>query len=177
LAASAMRTLLIVISLFYLSCSDNKTSETKIVKGDTSALAINDTFKIDCEQPNIYNLIVRSDTTFDSNNYNGHTIKSFDIKGRLLKTFVTNLFESNSKNIYSSTTVYDTSGHVIYDAKTKEFIRWHCYSYKYNINGNLISKTGYSSGEIGVKILYIYEGDRLIKEITERPGQKSEKLH
>jgi antitoxin component YwqK of YwqJK toxin-antitoxin module len=147
------------------------------MKTDSLILPVTDTFKIECDVPNIKSLIVRNDTTVNRKNYIGHIIKSFDSKNRLLKVFVSNLYESNVDKIYSSTSVYDTAGHVIYEDKTEKFIRFHCYSYKYDLNGHIISKIGYSSGEIGIKVSYIYEGGKLIKEITERPGQKTEKTY
>lgn len=172
-----MRTLLITISFFYLSCTDALSNRTKVAKSGTTIVPKSDTFKVICNKPNIDNRIVRSDTTFDYTNYKGHTIKSYDKEGRLIEIYVSNLFESNSKNIFSTITVYDTAGHVIYDAKTKEFICWHCYSYKYDTSGHLVFKVGYSSGELGIKQTYIYDGDKLIKEVVERPTGKVEKVY
>lgn len=170
-----MRTLLIIISLTYFSCSGNSSDEKKTVINGNSSITIDDTSKINCVKPNIENLIVHSDTTVDYPHYKGHTIKSFDVQKRVRQIFESNLFESNSKNIVSSTIIYDTIGHIIYEDKTKEFIRWHYYCYKYDTNGHLVFKEGYSSNEMGIKVLYIYDNDKLIKEITEHSGQKNEK--
>ena len=150
---------------------------TKIAKSGTFAILMSDTFKLNCDKPNIDSFIVHRDTIFDYNNYNGHTIKSLDKKGRSIQLYVSNLFESNSKNIYSETTIYDTARHIVYEDKTKEFIRWHCYSYRYDIRGHLVFKEGYSSGELGLKASYIYEGETLVKEIVERLTGKVEKIY
>jgi hypothetical protein len=149
----------------------------KADKSGTVTLPISDTFKINCDKPNIENLILSNDTTYDYPNYKGHTIKSFDKGKRLIQVFVSNLFESNSKNIVSATTIYDTAGHTIYEDKTKEFIRWHCYCYKFDTKGHLIFKEGYSSGEMGIRVAYIYDNDKLVKEISEHGGKKVEKTY
>jgi hypothetical protein len=172
-----MKTLLIVISFFYLSCSSNSSIKTNTTNTSIIAIPISDTFKLNCDKPNIERLIVRSDTTFDYNNYEGHTIKSFDNQRRLRKLFISNLFESNSKSIYSSTAIYDTAGHIIYEDKTMEFIRWHCYCYKYDPRGHLIFKEGYSSGEMGIRETYMYQEDKLVKKITERLTGQVEKVY
>ena len=102
-------------------------------------------------------------------------IKSYDSHNRLRETGITNLYENDSRKIFSSTEIYDTVGHLIFENKTQEFICWHCYKYTYDNAGHLIFKSGFSSGEVGVNISYIYDGDKLIKEIAERAGEKTEK--
>jgi hypothetical protein len=129
-----------------------------------------DTFKLDCEQPDINKIIVRNDTIINYSKYNGHLVKSYDSNNRLRRVFITNLYESNSKKIFSSTEIYDTAGHIIYECKTQEFVCWHCFKYKYDKAGHLINKSGYSSGEIGINVSYIYDNDKLVKEIIEHPG-------
>lgn len=140
-------------------------------------LPTKDTFKLICEMPNIEELIVRSDTSYDYPNYKEHTIRSFDKKNRLIQVFKSNLFESNTKKIYSETVIYDTAGRIIYEDKTKQFTRWHYYCYKFDTNGNMIYKEGYSSGEMGLRVSFMYENGKLVKEISERGGRKIEKIY
>ncbi len=172
-----MKTLIIILPFLYLSCSDNSSSKIKTAKDKIITLPISDTFKLTCDKPSIEKLILHNDTTYDYPNYKGHIIKSFDKEKRLIQVFESNLFESNSKNIVSATTIYDTAGHIIYEDKAKEFLRWHCYCYKFDTKGHLIFKEGYSSGEMGIRISFIYENDKLVKEITEHGGQKVETIY
>ncbi len=172
-----MKLLLITISVFYLSCSDYPSSNTKNAKSRTINLLANNTFKLICSKPDIEGLIFRYDTTYDYPDYKGHTIKSFDKEKRLLQVFVSNLFESNTEYVVSSTTIYDTAGYVIYEDKTRGGIRLHCYCYHYDTEGHLIFKWGYSSGETGIRESCIYENGRLIKKIVERVEQEVEIIY
>jgi len=173
-----MRILTIIVLFIFFSCSGHKTDNAnKFISVDTIQTK-NDPFVINCTPPNVERLIVRSDTTFRMENYDGHRIKSFDSKGRLVRFIRANLFESNSNNIYSFTTFYDSVGHVIYEDKVKGFnSKWHCYCFQYDELGQLIMKSGYSSGEIGIKVTYVYKDDKLVNEIIERADGKKEIQH
>jgi hypothetical protein len=175
LAASAMKLLLFINIVISLSCLENKhhiSTATNRTNANTTKL---DTFQVDCTLPNLDSSIVRRDTIIDYPKYKGHLIKSYDSRDRLKETEIINLYENDSRKMFSATEIYDTIGHLIFENKTKEFISWHCYKYTYDKMGHLVSKSGFSSGEVGVKISYFYDGDRLIKEITERAGEKTEK--
>lgn len=171
-----MKILIIILPFLYLSCTGHSGAGKKTAKSGTVITPISDTFKLTCTKPNVDNLHLYNDTVYDYPDYKGHTIKSFDKKKRLMQVFESNLFESNSKKIVSATTIYDTAGHIIYEDKTNGLIRWHCYCYKFDAKGHLIFKEGYSSGEMGIRVSYIYDKDKLIKEITERGGQKIETI-
>lgn len=161
---------LIIIPLFLiLSCSNKKSKSSKTVatNQDTS-IAL-------CFMPEIHNLIRRCDTLFDQSNYKGHIIRCFDKNGQLLKRDSTNLFQSDSRKIFSYKVIYDSNGHLLYESISQGLITFHCYSYNYDSEGHLIEKQGYSSGEMGVKISYIYKDGKLIKEITDRSGDRKEK--
>jgi hypothetical protein len=164
-----MKRLIIIPLLSLLSCSNkkNKSSETIASTQDTSISF--------CSIPEIDNLILRCDTSYDPNKDKGHVIRCFDKYGQLLKKDSINLFESDSKKIFEYKVIYDSVGHFLYESISEGLITFHCYSYRYDKEGHLIEKQGYSSGEIGVKILYIYKDGKLIKEITERLGNRIEK--
>lgn len=157
-----------------------KSSTTSKIKSDstTNLDSINsDTFHVQCDIPQIENIIAKCDTTFSTKNYKGHVIKCFDKVGQLLKIDSTNLFESNMNKVYDYLKLYDTVNRLTYESISQELIKFHCYRYKYDESGHLTEKSGYSSGELGIKVTYVYEGDKLIKEITERPGGKTEKIY
>ena len=172
-----MNPLIFISTFLFFSCNNRADFIATKNSINTTTQATIDTFKIDCTPPNLTNIIVRSDTTIDYKKYNGHLIQSYDTQNRLRQRLITNLYESNSKKIFSSTEIYDTVGHIIYENKTHEMICWHCYKYTYDNAGHLIEKSGYSSGELGIKISYIYNGNKLVKEITERLGQKNVKTY
>jgi len=150
----------------FLCCSEGK---------NTSKAS--EVFSIDCNTPHIANLIVRNDTIFHSNIDEGDVIKSYDEFGHLLKTDSTNSSRINSDRIFSYESIYDILGHLLYDAITQDSIKFHCYSYKYDKEGNRVEKQGYSSGELGIKITYVYKNGKLSKEIIEKPGSKYEVNH
>ncbi|PZR01894.1 MAG: hypothetical protein DI539_28095, partial [Flavobacterium psychrophilum] len=177
MAARTRDTLMIILPFLFLSCSNNKNAKTEISDSVNVPLTIGDTFKLTCNKPSIEDIIAHSDTIYDYPNYKEHTIKSYDREKRLIQVFESNLFESNSKDIFSATTIYDTAGRKIYEDKTKGFIRWHCYFYKFDTKGHLIFKEGYSSGEVGIRVSYIYDNGKLIREVTEHGGQKVETIY
>jgi hypothetical protein len=151
------------------ACSNHISSKQPIASQDTTR------FNIDYLPYSMHNMIVHSDTTFDMNNYHGHIIRFYDNKERLAKITVTNLFESDFSKIYAVDSIYDTTGHVIYEDQVMAGTRWHCYQYEFDSHARLITRTGYSSGDIGSKLTYIYEGDKLVKQISEPLGKISVK--
>jgi len=169
----------ILVSYRFYNDVIKKTANSKITSDFTpnSFANTSDTFDIQCNIPVIDNSIARCDTTFSTDNYKGHIIKCFDKVGRLLKYDSTNLFESNMNKIYDYSRIYDTLNHLVYESISQGLVRFHCYSYKYDGKSHLIEKSGYSSGELGIKVLYVYDGDKLLREITERPGKKTEKIY
>ena len=167
-----------------IACNPKNDIQKTIVKSVDSlkidTLALNPTnkkdtlsrniLKINCDIPNIEKYIVRSETLLLKNSF--HEIKYYDNNNRLLKIFESNLWENNSDYIQSSTYIYDTLGHLIYEDKSNLTTRWQCYCYKYDSKGHLVHKEGYGSGDLFTKINYIYKGDKLIKEIKENPTYK-----
>ena len=164
-----MKCLIIIPLFFMVSCSNKKNKSSKIVAANQ------DTSIALCFMPVIDNLIRLCDTLFDQSNYKGHIIRCFDKNGQLLKTDSTNLFQSDPGKIFSYKFIYDSNGHLLYESISQGLITFHCYSYSYDNEGHLIEKQGYSSGEMGVKISYIYKDGKLIKEITDRSGDRKEK--
>jgi hypothetical protein len=130
-----------------------------------------------CEKPKIESLVFKRDTTYDYPNLKKYTIRSFDLEKRLRQIFISHSFDSDSgPTEVSSTTIYDTAGHIVYEDKREGFARLHCNNYRYDATGRLLFKEGFSSNELGVKQTYIYEGDKLIKLATERITGKTEKV-
>lgn len=82
-----MKILITILPILYLSFSDNSSADTKNGDREMLDLPTKDTFKLICEMPNIEELIVRSDTSYDYPNYKEHTIRSFDKKNRLIQVF------------------------------------------------------------------------------------------
>lgn len=145
-----MKILLVVITLLCFSCAGKPIPNLKAIDSSITTTAIyNDTIFIACEQPDVSDLITTSDTIIDYSN-RGDTIKSYNKEKRLIRISFSKTYENNSKNFNSFTTIYDTSGRIIYEDKTQGFTRWHCYSYKYDANDHLVYKEGYSSGEMGI---------------------------
>ncbi len=159
-----------LLAFLFLSCADKQRPAAKSSNNDTSQVK-NNTFTTDCTLPNLEGIITRSDTIIDYKKYKGHLIKSFDSRNRLRETVVANLYESNIDKSFSTTEVYDSIGHLIYENKIEGYDIWHCYKYTYDSAGHLVSKAGFSSGTMGVKISYVYDGDSLVEKITERPGK------
>jgi hypothetical protein len=159
-----------IIPLFLIvSCTNKKNKSSKTIATNQNILIAL------CSMPEIDNLILRCDTSFDQSNYKGHIIRCFDKNGQLLKKDSTNLFQNDSRKIFSYKVIYDSAGHLLYESISEGLIAFHCYSHRYDKEGHLIEKEGYSSGEIGVKISYIYKDGKLIKEITERSGDRKVK--
>jgi len=169
----------ILVSYRFYNDLVKSTATPKTKSNSTTNLVSNssDTFHIQCDIPAIENIIANCDTIFNTKNYKGHVIKCFDKVGHLLKIDSTNLFESNMNKVYAYSKIYDTANRLTYESISKGLVKFHCYTYKHDANGHLIEKSGYSSGELGIKVSYVYEGDKLIKEITERPGEKTEKSY
>lgn len=163
------------MAVLFLSCADKHRPVATSSKTDTS-LVKNNTFNIDCTEPRLEAIITRSDTIVDYEKFEGHLIKSYDSQNRLRQTVISNLYESNADKVFSTTEVYDTVGHLIYENKIEKHTIWHCYKYGYDSAGHLVSKAGYSSGTMGVKESYIYDGDSLVEKITERPGKITKEL-
>jgi|GEM_PF-1322940 len=159
-----------LLVLLFLSCADKKRPVATSSKTDTSQVKDN-TFNIDCTEPRLEAVITRSDTIIDYEKFNGHLIKSYDSQNRLRQTVISNLYENNADKVFSITEIYDSVGHLIYENKIQKYTIWHCYKYSYDNAGHLVSKAGYSSGTMGVKETYVYDGDSLVEKITERPGK------
>jgi hypothetical protein len=147
-----MKYLIFIFAPFFLFCTSKTVSIAKILNTDSTTQAKSDTLKIDCAIPDLSNIIVRNDTTFDYRKFKGHAIESYDSKNRLRRREITNLYENNSKNIFSEIEIYDTVGHKVYESKTRGLVCWHCFKYSYDKAGHLINKSGYSSGEIGINV-------------------------
>lgn len=106
-----MRFIIIFIFLFNWSCSER--SATKIdVRDDTVQVAFPKRFNIIEKFPIIHSTIIRSDTSYAKGK---HTINFFDKKDRIVKTEISNLFESDSRKVYLHTVIYDTMGEIIFD--------------------------------------------------------------
>jgi len=178
LAILSAATFILVSYRFYNDIIKNSTSSKPKSDSPANFVSISsDTFHVQCDIPEIENIITICDTTFTKKNYKGHVIKCFDKVGHLLKIDSTNLFESNMNDVYDYSKIYDTANRLTYESISQGLIKFHCYRYKYDVNGHLIEKSGYSSGELGIIVTYVYEGNKLMKEITERPGGKTEKIN
>lgn len=148
-----MKCLTILLSVLILSCS-NESTDSK----DKRVLAI------ECKEPRIDSLVANCDTTYDAER--GH-VKCYDKKGRMISASSTGDRDFNKYHF-----VYDSNGHVLYETLASKAI--HCYSYRYDKNGNMIEKQGYGSGQSAIKITYEYDNGKLIKKITESGGQSEE---
>jgi hypothetical protein len=164
---------ILIMALCFQSCTENQASAPKShrSKSDTTIINTGNTFMLDCSQPPIDGIITRTDTTGSAKE--GVFLQhSFDKKQRLVRVIESNFKEKDPAKSFSATTIYDTVGHIIYQDKTDHQIRWHCYRYRYDEKGFLVYKSGYSSGQEGIKLSYFYEGDRLVKEIREKAGER-----
>lgn len=159
-----------LLAFLFLSCADKQRPAAKSSNNDTSQVK-NNTFTTDCTLPNLEGIITRSDTIIDYKKYKGHLVKSYDSRNRLRERLIANWYESTTERSFSTTEVYDTVGHLIYENKIDKDILWHCYKYSYDSAGHMVSQAGFSSGTMGVKISYVYDGDSLVEKITERPGK------
>ena len=110
-----MRFIIIFIFLFTGSCSERGAIKIS-VPDDTIQYQFTKIFNIVEEFPVIHSTITRSDTSYEKDKL---TINYFDKKDRIVKTEISNLFESDSRKIYRIFQIYDTLGRVIYDTLVK----------------------------------------------------------
>ena len=88
---------------------------------------------------------------------------------RLRRKVSSNLYQTDSRQIYVDTEIYDTLGRTVFESKSNGDVPWHCYKYAYDSAGRLIEKEGYSSGNIGIRTSYQYVGKKLVKETIVQP--------
>lgn len=142
------------------------------------------TFVLSCQRPLQEKSIERSDTIWKP-----HTNTLLIVnrgKGNRLISQVTltdtkNIGVFSFDNIKSArikTIFYDSAKSVIYESISENGVTFHCYTFRYDIDGRLTYKEGFSSGELGVKIAYKYDrSGKLVREQIERGSGKVTKEH
>lgn len=103
--------------------------------------------------PDIEQRVARIDTV-QKPNKPSYSVNWYDSKNRMVKQFYLRIPETDSAKTSSSTVVYDTAGHVLYQSIVDQGIQFQCYLYTYHSDGTLASKQGYGSGQAGIREQY-----------------------
>jgi len=130
------------------SCTNNTAvQETKVSNIDS--------LKLFCQMPDVEHLIKKVDTVRKLNKLSySYTVHSYDAKDRLIKEFYFREDVNDSTKTSSSTVIYDTAKHVVYQNLVDKDVQFQCYLYSYHSDGSLASKEGYGSGQSGIREEY-----------------------
>ncbi|MCT4640188.1 MAG: hypothetical protein N4A72_21000 [Bacteroidales bacterium] len=116
--------------------------------------------------------ILYADTTYNDST-SIQTIRYYDNNNKLTKLVRTNIHMSHA--IFGPRTEVYNENELIILEQVQDYkgVIWHRYVYEYDERNNLISKEGFSSGELGHRIEYKYDEYGVLIEQTEIKNGKT----
>jgi hypothetical protein len=151
------------LSILHLDSLDYPPYDTMIISG----------FKKEIDK------IIRFDT-LNENRKQIKTIIGLDCKNDTILKVSTHIITSLAIGAGPKIRIYNSNGLILLEEfRDVHGTPWHRYIFEYDDNNRLIIKEGYSSGEIGIRIEYLYNLDgKLTEKVYSRFGNefKREKI-